>query len=154
VTAWGLGIRLVRPIGYGFLPSYPPASGTRIGAFLGAWERVYEDRSVTVSDVLRNIGVEKKKDDDAADTHVLLLADAIQTFVPAKAGEFPSVFAIGKKLGNIKDSVHSGRRIIAGGERDGTTLWKVEHVAAPTPERCTEPEPEVDPDPKYLLENV
>ena len=111
----------------------PTASGTRAASFLGAWERVHGDTRVTVSEVLRNIAAEKKKDMDVADNHLLRLADAIQNFVPAKAGEFPSVFTIGKKIGSIKDSVHSGLRIVADGERDGTTLWKVERVLADGP---------------------
>jgi len=116
----------------------PTAAGTRGASFLGAWVHVHGATSVTVSEVLRNIANEKKKDIDEADEHVLMLADAIQAFVPTKGGEYPSVYAIGKKIGSIKDSVHSGLRIVADGERDGTTLWKMERVvSAETSGRCT-----------------
>jgi hypothetical protein len=43
---------------------------------------------------------------------------------------------------------------VADGERDGTTLWKVERIApaALLNGRCTHPEPEIDFD--HLLENI
>lgn len=72
-----------------------------------------------------------KKAAEDADEHVLLLREAIQALVPAKAGEFPSVFSVGKKIGAIKDSVEGGLRIVADGVRDGTTRWKIERVVVP-----------------------
>ncbi len=96
--------------------------------------------------MLRAIAAEKKKEADAADANLLLLADAIQAWVPAKAGEFPSGFVVGRRLGSIKDSVHAGLRLVTGGERDGTTLWKVERVLADSsPGPCAADEDEVAP---------
>jgi len=112
--------------------SGPTATGSRAAALLGSWRRVYPETAVTVSQVLRDIANEKMKEGKAADGDTLLLADAIQAFVPAKAGEFPSVFAIGKRLGSIKDSVHADLRVVAEGERDGTTMWRVERVVSYT----------------------
>lgn len=122
----------------------PASPARKAAAFLGAWERVYGSRPITVGELVRDLDAEAKKAADDADTHILLLREAVQAFVPAKAGEFPSSFSIGKKIGAINESVEDGLRIVADGERDGTTLWKVERIVVPITDAMRDEEEEAE----------